>query len=264
MYDIKYFHDQSGEELIFTEENPLQIMGFEYRESEKITKEMYKDGLRVFMEDVLECRDMDGPFCSEISYIERLEGQRQNKVYFDRFTKLVYLYLDLLLEKSFMYPIVLNDDVIKSGHGRSLLAWRYFPEKTFDFVVNSTSFGIGSEELMQDFVDKVKNGTYWKNIDISDKTIILNIENVEDYKLNDRDLFFIKSIEFVDDNYYQTFQNIRPDYFLENSCKIEIWHRMKDVIINYKLQNNIDGFFDILDNVIFDTLPLAKKLYTWK
>ena len=60
MYDIKYFHDQSGEELIFTEENPLQIMGFEYRESEKITKEMYEDGLRVFMEDVLECRDMDG------------------------------------------------------------------------------------------------------------------------------------------------------------------------------------------------------------
>jgi hypothetical protein len=267
MYDIKYFDDVTGERLFFSKTNPLKVMNFEYRRNQKIVEDRFNESLKVFMSDVLDVKKTYVDSSYEKEYVNGVPYGGPpgifEPIYFDIFTKLGYLYLDLIEHKSYMYPFIYTPHTLRSknqlqagGHGRALIAYRYFPEFEFDISVHSSDYGVGSEEICHRFIDSVLENRYWKDFDLSNKVIIMTIENFQD-------LYYIKSIDITDEDYFNNYKARIPESFIEKSANIELWNSIKESIINFDV-NNYNDLVVLLDQIIFDNLSLTKKLYTWK
>lgn len=264
MYDIRYFDDDRGIEI----ELPKNIMKFKTESINILPTNILIDSYNSFKDNVHQAIEHPEIFFDATEYIDKNNAKYAIKI--QKFTKLVYLYLDYLVDNCFMYPYILvkdsannQDDVWISmaGQGRILVQWKYFPKSVYEVSYHSIDFGIGSQDVINSYIDYVKTTTFWRDKDISDKTIRVTFEK---FKYSN-DIYHIKHLEFAPKEYYQSYRMQRPDYFLENVCDLEVSENIKNLFINSKIKKDslASDYIQLFDDFISTSLEIAKRNYNW-
>lgn len=252
-------NDLTGEYI----EGKFQVLNVEFLRDVRISKEQIIESLKVFQFDINHALNL-----SEESYRIReevisnnyfspdtgkLTGVKRNvENYFDVFTKLPFLYLDLQKDGGFQYPYIHSPKGgFAGGHGRTLVNYRYFPEITNDIIHQHSDLGVGGFEVLEEVTDFVSNNRYWKGKDID--VALFGLERFGD-------VWFIKHIDFVSSDYLSNHANFRPEYFVEMACNVDIWKKQLDAM----RKNPEKNLLEIIDLLVLSNLDLAEKNYDWK
>lgn len=265
MYEIRYFDDDRGNEI----ELPSKIMRFKTESQRILPSDILIDSYKSFKDNIQQAIEDYETFFNTDEYEDRTNEKFSIKI--QKFTKLVYLYLDYCEDDCFMYPFIfvkeptnLNEDkwISMAGQGRILIKWKYFPKSFSDVSYHSMDYGVGSDDVIKEYIDYVKNTKFWKDKDISDKTIRITFENFN----NREKIYNIKHLEFAPKEYYNNYRMQRPDYFLENVCDLEISQNIKNLFLNSGIQKDspASDYIQLLDDFITTSTDIAKRKYTWK
>ena len=85
-----------------------------------------------------------------------------------------------------------RDLLCMTGHSRILYNKFSGKDLRIDLIESSIEYGVGGPEIAINLTERVKNNSYWKNVDVSNKTSVIKLE-----KWNS-DVWFIKEIDFID------------------------------------------------------------------
>lgn len=229
MLKIKYFNDDDGRELHFTEEDTSSIAAFDYESDVKIPEEF------------IECAYKDSMIA--------MENVRLGKCKPRRFTKLPYMYRDFKRDGMMQYPFfeICDYEDINSrygvGYGRCLIANKYFPDMKIDIFKSCEWYGIGGTEIVQEAIDIISKNNYWKDKDIiTDYDVaVVMMEQPEE-----GGLWYIKAIDFGTEEYMNTYKNFRPQEYCEKTMHKGLWELQEKIILN--------SSGDCYDEVILGTL----------
>lgn len=265
MYEIRYFDDDRGTEI----ELPSKIMKFKTGTQRILPSNILIDSYKSFKDNVQQAIEDSDTFFNTDEYEDKTNEKFSIKI--QKFTKLVYLYLDHCEDDCFMYPFVFVKDptnlkedswISMAGQGRILIKWKYFPKSFSEISYHSKEYGIGSSDVIKEYIDYVKSTKFWKDKDISDKTVRVTFE-----RFNSREgIYNIKHLEFAPKEYYNSYRMQRPDYFLEKACDLEISKNIKNLFLKSGIKKDslASDYIQLLDDFIVTSTEIAKKNYTWK
>ena len=267
---IKYIVDETG---INFEHPPNRVMGFNPvtldAMSEKMVEDSYKSNLR-------NVRSFLGNYSK-----------------LDSICKLPFQYLDYKKNGCFMYPYIATDlNIIdgkgysktdperwdlQTGSGRLFIQTRYFPESKYPLAHFSLQYGTGRGEVIEEYIEYIKQTSWWKDKDVSDMVAFVNLHPYPDPKWNTskikvsldeqehrwtkKNIWFIKLIDFVPRKDVKSHiePRLKPDYFLEKITRNNLNERL------YKIYKEFEGEdIDLLDKFIFDNLDYVESIYDWR
>ncbi len=104
MYDIRYFDDDRGNEI----ELPSKIMRFKTESQRVLPSNILIDSYKSFKDNMQQAIEDYETFFNTDEYEDRTNEKFSIKI--QKFTKLVYLYLDYCEDDCFMYPFILVKD----------------------------------------------------------------------------------------------------------------------------------------------------------
>ena len=272
---IKYIVDETG---INFEHPPNKVMGFNPvildAMSEKMVRSSYKTNLK----------NIDIFFNS---------GTKEGDEKLRTIAKLPYQYLDYKKYGCFMYPYIATDlNIIdrkgysktnperwdlQTGSGRLFIQSRYFPESKYPLAHFSLQYGTGRGEVIEEYIEYIKQTSWWKDKDVSDMVAFVNLHPYPDPKWNTskikvsldeqehrwtkKNIWFIKLIDFVPRKDVKSHiePRLKPDYFLEKITRNNLNERL------YKIYKEFEGEdLDLLDKFIFDNLDYVESIYDWR
>ena len=208
---IKYIVDETG---INFEHPPNKVMGFNPvildAMSEKMVRSSYKTNLK----------NIDIFFNS---------GTKEGNEKLRTIAKLPYQYLDYKKYGCFMYPYIATDlNIIdrkgysktnperwdlQTGSGRLFIQSRYFPESKYPLAHFSLQYGTGRGEVIEEYVEYIKQTSWWRDKDVSDMVAFVNLHpypdpkwnttkievslDEQEYRWNKKNVWFIKLVDFV-------------------------------------------------------------------
>lgn len=256
---IEVFDDSIGKPLNLSED--FRMFGVEFIKDARVDREQIVESLKVFRDDInhamnvskehYEIREESISNNTFSPKTGKLIGTKRNiDNYFDIFTKLPFLYLDLKRDCMFQYPYLRSPSGgFAGGHGRTLINYRYFPQVTNDVIHQHQDLGFGGVEVIDEVINFVSNNKYWvgKNIDVA----LVGLKQL-------KGVWFIKHIDFISNDYLNNHANFRPEYFVEMACNVDLWKRQKKSI---DFQKNL---LDILDSLVLDNLDYVESIYDWK
>ena len=260
---ISLIDDSTGEELLSKSINILKVKCIK---DAKINKRQVLEAFDLFKKDINEERTLtkeelktkrrllENSFSPKTG---KLTGSRRKHKTQSFFTKLPFLYIDVEDDGMFQYPYLYSplresNRLICSGHGRSLIHFRYFPDMTNDVVDQHPDWGIGGFEVIEEVVDFVSNNKYWK-----DK----NPEVCSIGLLEHDGVWYMNHIDLVSEDYANNHANFRPQYFIEMTCKLDLWEMQRDCILNANGKVNVK---DMLDSLVLPYLDHVRQDYDWK
>ena len=269
---IKYIVDETG---INFEHPPNRVMRFNPvildSMSEKMVRSSYKSNLK----------NIDIFFNSGAK--EKLRT----------ITKLPYQYLDYKKYGCFMYPYIAKDlNIIdgkgysktnperwnlQTGSGRLFIQSRYFPESKYPLAHFSLQYGTGGGEVIEEYVEYVKQTSWWKDKDVSDMVAFVNLHpypepkwntskievslNEQEHRWNEKNVWFIKLVDFVPrkDAEKHMEPRLKPDYFLNKITQNNLNKRLHKIYEEFEGEN-----IDLLDKLILDNLDYVESIYDWR
>ena len=261
---ISLIDDSTGNEL---SSKSIDIFKIKCIKDVKISKRQTLEALHMFKRDLNEERTLTEEeletkqrLVSENSFSPKtgkLTGSRRKHKTQSFFTKLPFLYVDVEDDGMFQYPYFYSPlresgRLTCCGHGRSLINFRYFPDMTSDVIDQHPDWGIGGFEVIEEVVDFVSHNKYWK-----DK----NPEVCSVGLLEHDGVWYMNHIDFVSEDYIKNHANLRPAYFIEMTCKLDLWKMQRDCILNANGKVNVK---DILDSLVLPYLDYVRQDYDWK
>ena len=229
---IEFYNDSNGELL-----SPEKILDFEWYPDQKLSSFDY---------------------FYETAYLE-LNRNLAKSVYSedkDLFFKVFsrYLRFDEEVDDKFRYPMSVRDSVCMTGYSRILYNKFSGKDLGIDLIESSIEYGVGGPEIAINLTERVKNNSYWKNIDVSNKTSVIKLE-----KWNS-DVWFIKEIDFIDS---ETILNLKENmskeylYFSEyNYC----FNKSKYSKVFDEYQNFSDSWKSIVESQPTETSRCLENL----
>ena len=272
---IKYIVDETG---INFEHPPNKVMGFNPvtldAMSEKMVRSSYKTNLK----------NIDIFFNS---------GTKEGDEKLRTIAKLPYQYLDYKKYGCFMYPYIATDlNIIdkkgysktnperwdlQTGSGRLFIQSRYFPESKYPLAHFSLQYGTGRGEVIEEYVEYIKQTSWWRDKDVSDMVAFVNLHpypdpkwnttkievslDEQEYRWNKKNVWFIKLVDFVPrkDAEKHMEPKLKPDYFLNKIIQNNLGERF------HKIYEEFEGEdIDLLDKLIFDNLDYVESIYDWR
>jgi hypothetical protein len=208
--------------------------------------------------------------------------------------KLAFQYLDYKKYGCFMYPYIATDlNLIdgkgysktnperwdlQTGSGRLFIQTRYFPESKYPLAHFSLQYGTGHGEVIEEYIEYIKQTSWWRDKDVSDMVAFVNLHpypdpkwdtskiavpfDEQEYRWNEKNVWFIKLIDFVpqEDAKSHLEPRLKPDYFLGKT--------IRDNNLNKRLHKIYEEFegedIDLLDKFIFDNLDYVESIYDWR
>lgn len=261
---ISLINDSTGNEL---SSKSINIFKIKCIKDVKINKRQVLEAFDLFKKDINEERtlteeelDTKQRLVSENSFCPKTgkqTGSRRKQKTPSFFTKLPFLYVDLENDGMFQYPYMYSPSressrLLCSGHGRSLIHFRYFPDMTNDVIDQHPDWGIGGFEVIEEVVDFVSHNKYWK-----DK----NPEVCSVSLVKHDDIWYMNNIDFISEDYANNHANFRPRYFVEMTCKLDLWEMQRDYILNVTGKVNVK---EMLDKLVLSHLDYARQNYDWK
>jgi hypothetical protein len=261
---ISLINDSTGNEL---SSKSINIFKIKCIKDVKINKRQVLEAFDLFKKDINEERTLteeeletkqrlvsENSFCPKTG---KQTGSRRKQKTPSFFTKLPFLYVDLENDGMFQYPYMYSPSressrLLCSGHGRSLIHFRYFPDMTNDVIDQHPDWGIGGFEVIEEVVHFVSHNKYWK-----DK----NPEVCSVSLVKHDDIWYMNNIDFISEDYANNHANFRPRYFVEMTCKLDLWEMQRDYILNVTGKVNVK---EMLDKLVLSHLDYARQNYDWK
>lgn len=208
--EIKYFNDATGQRI-----ESFRVTGFKYLRNQTFPKKFYENAVEVFLNDLRSFRN--NPLSPAWNFIDRESFGNFGTGYFN-ITKLPKLYDVLKLGNKFNNPFMVRDNVQVGGHGRSLIAGRYFPDRKYDIVYHTDE--VGGEELVWKYLDELFQ-FQWQNV-------VVCLDHIRD------DIYQIRGAEFVSDDRFDRPIKRGIDTFLEDLSAESDWKKMRQYILTWK------------------------------
>lgn len=196
---------------------------------------------------------------------------------FTHFTKLPYLYYELLHNDYYKYPIIYSPwKEIASGGSRMLILSQFFPNKTYDAV--RWNIGKNITYDIDNLVDAILKNSYWQQQlkYVSQDFDIRALVDTETFDVNyvqgpkpDPYFYWINHVEFINPSPYVFSKDWRQstDYvetydYRPIVDKIErtyqLWDNMKSVIKQHNI-DTVEDYKTLLDRLVFENLDFVKK-----
>lgn len=231
MQRIRYFEDTGGREIKSTRIRPLMICNFECDYQVDIPTDFHQCAV------------------DDLNY--HVERVRSGKDKPRNFTKLPYLYRDILSEGMVRFPIFTfmdcDDpfDKYSTGFGRALVIGRYFPDCKVDVIRSSEEYGIGTTEVVEKVIDLIRNSAYWKDKDFIEDVIVF-LEPCGAY-------YYIKEICFGHD-YMDKRKWWKPNQYIEDTVSDYLWEKQRKIILD-----DSEDYFDKIVKGMIDSLDRPKS-----
>ena len=281
---IKYIVDETG--LNF-EYPPNKVMRFNPVTLDAMSEKMVRDSYKCNLENIQSIHN-DDPNTFFNPGIKEGDGKLRT------ICKLAFQYLDYKKYGCFMYPYIATDlNLIdgkgysktnperwdlQTGSGRLFIQTRYFPESKYPLAHFSLQYGTGHGEVIEEYIEYIKQTSWWRDKDVSDMVAFVNLHpypdpkwdtskiavpfDEQEYRWNEKNVWFIKLIDFVpqEDAKSHLEPRLKPDYFLGKT--------IRDNNLNKKLHKIYEEFegedIDLLDKFIFDNLDYVESIYDWR
>ena len=281
---IKYIVDETG---INFEHPPNKVMGFNPVTLDAMSEKMVRDSYKRNLENIQSIHN-DDPNTFFNPGIKEGDGKLRT------ICKLAFQYLDYKKYGCFMYPYIATDlNLIdgkgysktnperwdlQTGSGRLFIQTRYFPESKYPLAHFSLQYGTGHGEVIEEYIEYIKQTSWWRDKDVSDMVAFVNLHpypdpkwdtskisvpfDEQEYRWNEKNVWFIKLIDFVpqEDAESHLEPRLKPDYFLGKT--------IRDNNLNKRLHKIYEEFegedIDLLDKFIFDNLDYVESIYDWR
>ena len=200
----------------------------------KITDELYEEAWSIWKHDVDLARKKKISLRLWESLME-IKVHRE-EYYLNLFTKYPYLYRDLIRNKKFDHPIYMSPvpgKYFSTGHSRTILSKKFFPDLEYDFVYQSKDYGIGGIDILEKLVNSLPQ-------EKNDLAIIGLARQPGD------EIYFLKCVNFISEEYWEDFTYVRPDSFMEQVRNLKMWLYQKKFILDKSL-----SYEQIFDEIAF-------------
>jgi hypothetical protein len=234
MKPILYFNDKNGDSLNFGSD--MKIIGYEY-ERNTISEKRFQESMCVFKKDIGKYRSMPLSPAWRSPHDNAFMDFREG---YWLITKLIHLYDVLIEDGRFKQPFIIRNNILSGGHGRTLIGYRYFPYLVHEYITHDVKYGIGGEELVQEYVNLIGCE------DDFEKECVVSLCPFEEK-------WQIVSVNFVTKEYLSERLKkpvIRQlDPFLEDVCACRDWHGIKSKVKSAKL-NTDEDYMQLLDEIV--------------
>ena len=281
---IKYIVDETG---INFEHPPNKVMGFNPVTLDAMSEKMVRDSYKSNLKNIRSIHNDDPNIFFN-------PGTKEGDEKLRSIAKLPYQYLDYKKHGCFMYPYIAIDLNLvdgkgysktnperwdlQTGSGRLFIQNRYFPESKYPLAHFSLQYGTGRGEVIEEYVEYVKQTSWWKDKNVSDMVAFVNLHpypdpkwthtdgievpfDEQEYRWNEKNVWFIKLIDFVPrkDAEKHIEPRLKPDYFLSKTIQSNLNKRL------HKIYEEFEGEdIDLLDKFIFDNLDYVESIYDWR
>ena len=281
---IKYIVDETG---INFDHPPNKVMRFNPVTLDAMSEKMVRDSYKRNLENIQSIHN-DDPNTFFNPGIKEGDGKLRT------ICKLAFQYLDYKKYGCFMYPYIATDlNLIdgkgysktnperwdlQTGSGRLFIQTRYFPESKYPLAHFSLQYGTGHGEVIEEYIEYIKQTSWWRDKDVSDMVAFVNLHpypdpkwdtskisvpfDEQEYRWNEKNVWFIKLIDFVPQKDAKSHlePRLKPDYFLGKT--------IRDNNLNKRLHKIYEEFegedIDLLDKFIFDNLDYVESIYDWR
>jgi hypothetical protein len=244
---INYFHQRNSLEI---HSDSPKFLDFDYLKDQIITTNLINETFSTWINDVNDVK------LGKYDTIQKAYS-------FTHFTKLAYMYVELMKDQKYKYPFLAGPSAEISG-ARMLVLCQYFPHLTWDkvqFKVNDNT-----SDNIDLLIESVLNNGYWKN---RIKTFNLVRAAVKIEKLNDKIFYSVNEIDFVNQIpwIFSKDWTTGSDY-LENynysqlsekiSRTMQLWNNMREIIKQYPTHTE-DDYKRLLDIIVLDNIEFVKN-----
>jgi hypothetical protein len=226
---IKYFRKETKSEISLDDQK-LKFFDYSYITNVKLFEKISNQSINCLIRN--------------IDLIKKSLSKDECKSFCQKIIKLIYLRKDLCECKKFNIPLFFTPfGECLTGDGRILISTFYVPDIKFDCVFYKKEFknGFGTiEKLVREISEKRK-------LSLEENTVLCSMENI---KLNNNVVEYIRSLEFVDHYVYdqRLFDCSQGQYLSWNNLDYNLWSEVYDIIKKKNL-SNIDDYVDLLHTI---------------
>jgi hypothetical protein len=258
---IAYYDIASYREVSLDPQSPPRFLDFDYNYNLDVTEEMQginSSYIQTWVEDVNEVK-------------AGLYDQYHALYPFTHFTKLAYMYVELLNNGHYKFPILYSPHGHAiNGGSRMLVQTQFFPHLQWDAV--RYKFNDHTTHTLDPLVNAILKNKYWQNNNNNATRVRALLEkespsaestdyyySLSDIEFTQRPLFVFGKDWTAGTDYLENFDYSTMVEKISQTTKL--WDKIRYIIKKYPTKTLTD-YKDLLDIVVLDNVDFVKKWHS--